>query len=115
MNTAICAGSFIVQGDKFLFGKRTDESHLDALKRELNEELGITPTTYELFTTVELIDEELYAPIQYYIYFVTAWSGTLVNCSGEHSEMRWFLRPDLNEIQLASKKYLALIDAWRDA
>jgi 8-oxo-dGTP pyrophosphatase MutT (NUDIX family) len=89
MNTAICAGSFIVQGDKVLLGKELmkdpgmpeygiflvgihlpGESHLDALKRELNEELGITPTTYELFKTVELIDEELYSPIQYYIYIL---------------------------------------------
>jgi 8-oxo-dGTP diphosphatase len=129
MDTNLCVGAFIVEKDKFLLGKRTnaktwyagvwdifgghalaDESSPEVLKRELNEELGIVPTTYELFRSVEVFEEE--KPIEYHIYIVTTWSGIPTNCCKEHSEIKWFSVNELREIQLASEKYLDLVDEW---
>lgn len=131
MEVRACAGSFIVNDDKFLFGHRSDlgqwyagvwdifgghampgENSLETLYRELNEELGILPTACELFRIADVSEDDNSEPIKYFIYFVTGWSGTPGNCSEEHSEIRWFDREELNNVQLASQKYLALIDEW---
>ena len=131
MNKQVCVGSLIVKEDKFLFGKRAatkswypgvwdiigghampDESPFETLLRELDEELGIVPTNYELIATVDVFEKELSLAVEYYIYIVNTWSGTPVNRGGEHSEINWFTRDEMNKIQLASEEYLSLIDAW---
>ncbi len=134
MGEKYCVGSFIVDGHKFLFGKRSEskpwypgvwdvfgghsqpgESVVDTLKRELTEELSILPTVYQLFSTVDVFDERESGTMRYYIYFVTSWIGIPKNCSDEHSEIKWFSRDELHHTTLASPKYPELLDAWNNS
>ena len=129
----ICAGGFLVKSNQFLFGLRSKDSkiypsvwdifggHLEnsespekTLKREFKEELGITPTQFELFGIFKEPDGEKYGMAHYHIYFVTKWHGLQPgNCSKEHSEIRWFTRKELETMDLASKEYLGMIDTWQ--
>jgi len=121
----------MVREDKFLFGKRNDskswyagvwdifggfantgENPFQTLKRELYEELGISPEKYELFAAVDLFDKDTDSKIIYYVYFVTDWAGQPEIRDPEHSEIKWFSRAELDSLQLASAEYLQLIDTW---
>ena len=105
-----CVAAFIIKDKKILLGKRSAErkfypdfwdvfgGHLnagetreEALRRELNEELGIVPTRWKFLLTVQELDEEKYGRIKYHIYLVTAFDGEPQNLQPEeHSFIRWF-------------------------
>ena len=105
-----CATAFIVKDKKVLLGKRSAErefypdiwdafgGHLkpgetceEALRRELNEELGIVPIRWEFLLTVQEPNEYKYGQIKYHIYLVTAFGGEPYNLQPEeHSVIRWF-------------------------
>lgn len=126
------SGGFLVKSNQFLLGKRSDtnatypgvwdmfgghvepeEEPAEALKREFTEELGINPTCFDLFDTIEYNDIR-YGKALVYVYFITKWEGGKPSiCNQEHSEIKWFSRSELEAIPLAAHEYLNIIDAWQ--
>jgi 8-oxo-dGTP diphosphatase len=117
--------ALIVQGDRILLGLRAparvfypnvwdvfgghiepDEQPTQALVRELQEELNITPTQWiKLETISELVPEHSHDLIVYF-YCVTAWMGTPVNRQlEEHSAIQWFSYPEAIKLDLAHPAY----------
>jgi 8-oxo-dGTP diphosphatase len=79
-----------------------------ALKRELNEEIGVTPETYRSVGLVEDPHEIDKGGATYHMFLVTRWSGGEPALKDdEHVELRWFTPK-----QAASLEDLAL-DAYR--
>jgi len=126
-----CAGGILVREGTFLFGKRSaaaswyrevwdvfgghaerGETLSDALVREFGEELGIVPTRYQQTAVFNYYEGGVQKKVQYHHFFVTEWAGEIRNAGAEHTEMRWFNRPELNSLLLAAKEYLPLIDTW---
>jgi 8-oxo-dGTP diphosphatase len=101
-----CVGAFLVRGGRVLLGRRTadrellagawdvlgghveaGESELDALTRELDEEVGVRPTRLRRLETIEGAQP---APWRLHLYVVTAWQGEPHNRqTDEHDELRW--------------------------
>jgi len=62
-----------------------------AMIREVQEEIGVTPTTFDLIAVVREREPERHGDMLHHIYAVRAWSGGAPqNVSDEHSELRWF-------------------------
>lgn len=126
------SGGFLVKSKRFLLGKRSDnkaiypgvwdmfgghiepeEKPVEALKREFTEELGINPICFDLFDCIEHYNIR-HGKALVYIYFITQWEGGKPAIRNqEHSEIKWFYRPELDLIPLASYEYLNIIDAWQ--
>ena len=67
------------------------ESLEAALIREVREEIGVTPTAFNLIATVRERQPERYGDALHHIYAVTQWGGGAPqNTSDEHSELKWF-------------------------
>ena len=67
------------------------EQPLDALSRELQEEIGVTPAQSFLLESFDDPDLRQDGVNLFHLYIVTAWSGTPRNQQPhEHSEIRWF-------------------------
>jgi len=67
------------------------ESLDDALIREAQEEVGVTPTRFRLVATVKERQPELYGDALHHVYAVTRWQGGRpANVCDEHTELRWF-------------------------
>jgi 8-oxo-dGTP pyrophosphatase MutT (NUDIX family) len=67
------------------------ESLDEALIREIQEEVGVTPTLFRLIATVRERQPEIYGDALHHIYAVTAWQGgEPANVCDEHSELKWF-------------------------
>ena len=130
MRKIVCAGGFLMDGNKFLFGKRNkkkkwapgvwdivggkslkNEHPLYTLQRETFEEIAVNVLNAELITTLELNDNQKNI-FTYHIYMITAFTGKPVNCSNEHSKIKWFTPEELNTKSLALPEYLTLIDDW---
>lgn len=92
------------------------EEHDQTLFRELQEELGITPTKW---TFVETLHEPLPASsgqLTVHLYLVTAWNGTLVNRQlDEHSEIGWFSLAEAIQLDLADPNYPTLFARYLEA
>lgn len=121
--------ALIVQSRKILLGRRASarrfypdvwdlfgghvepgERHEQTLVRELQEELGITPTTWTFLETLTLnapaTDGNPDDPWTVHIYRVTAWTGTPVNRQPEeHSAMSWFSLDEAAGLPLADPIY----------
>ncbi len=126
------SAAFVVRNRQFLFGKRSessdwyesvwdifgghsehDEDPPDTLKRELQEELGIIPTLYNLYDSIEIADKVSGETMLLHIYFITDWmGGEPKNCSNEHSEIGWFAFEQLFALPLASDEYINIIRLW---
>ena len=115
--------------NKFLFGKRSkkkswapgmwdivgghslkNEDILETLKRETHEETGITVNNAKLITIMNVFDESDKRFFKYYIYIITDWWGKPVNCSKEHTKIRWFTCKELKQKKIALPEYLILAD-----
>ena len=120
-----CVGALIVQHHTLLLGQRSSTrtfypgvwdlfgGHIEpgeqpeqTLIRELQEELGITPTRWmHVETLVESVperDEE----VQYYLYLVLAWGGKPVNQQpDEHTRIAWFSLDGAVQLKLAHPAY----------
>jgi len=69
----------------------TSESLDEALVREAQEEVGVTPTEFRLIATVRERQPELYGDALHHVYAVTKWrGGELANVCDEHTELKWF-------------------------
>ena len=119
----------IVLADRILLGKRTPNreffpnvwdvfgGHIEpgeerdqTLVRELQEELGITPTRWmELETITESVpenDDRAAYELIVYFYCVTSWSGAPVNLQPhEHTTIQWFSYADAIQLDLAHPSY----------
>jgi 8-oxo-dGTP diphosphatase len=121
--------AILVRGDRILLGRRSphrafypdvwdvfgghiepDEQPDQALVRELQEELDITPVQWR---TLEIIKESIperddmsaYDVIGHF-YHVTAWMGTPVNRQpDEHSVIQWFSYAEAVKLDLAHPGY----------
>jgi 8-oxo-dGTP diphosphatase len=131
MGKKVCAGGFLIKKQQFLFGKRANskswapgvwdipggkslknEHPFLTLKRELSEETGIEVLNADLLLSLDISDDEPGGGFKYYIYMVTEYKGKPINSSEEHTELRWFTRKELNDIEMALPVYLVLIDNW---
>ncbi len=129
MKSNVCAGGFLIKKNKLLFGKRSKKKlwapgvwdivgghslkHEDAyetLKRETLEEINIVVNKADLIKVMDVFDESDNSYFKYCIYVITDWSGKPVNCSKEHTKIRWFTKKELENIPLALPEYLPLID-----
>ncbi len=89
------------------------EQHHQTLIRELQEELGITPTQW---TSLETLTLSLPAslnepsdPLTLHLYLVTDWAGIMINRQPEeHSEINWFSLDEATRLQLADQTYPTL-------
>jgi len=79
---------------EFPGGKVNAEESADAaLCRELNEELGVVPTTYMPFAKIEHDYADLSVAINFYV--VSAWRDTPVGREGQ--EIRWVTKEQLKD------------------
>ena len=113
--------ALIIQAGRILLGRRADTrefypnvwdvfgGHMEAgeereqtLVRELQEELGITPTAWKYVETLKDPSVELTA----HLYLVTEWSGVCNNQQPEeHSAIRWFTLTEATQLDLADPSY----------
>jgi 8-oxo-dGTP diphosphatase len=120
--------ALIVQSQKVLLGQRSaarafypgvwdlfgghvesGEHHTQTLVRELQEELGITPTQWEYLETISLPPEGKSDPVTVHLYLVTAWAGTPTNRQpDEHSAIGWFSESQVAGLSLAHPAYPSL-------
>ncbi len=133
MQPQVCAGGFLVKKNRFLFGKRSKdkswaprmwdivggrslkhEHPLLTMSRETFEEIGVTVLNAELLSSVNIPDDSKAGSFDYHIYMITDYKGKPVNCSDEHTKIKWFTRKELDKISIALPQYLVLIDEWLD-
>ena len=96
------------------------EQREQTLVRELEEELGITPTRW---TFLETLSQSLPTPpnepseqLTAHLYLVTAWTGTPVNRQPEeHSTIGWFSLAQATQLQLADPSYPMLFARYLDS
>jgi len=118
-------GALIIQSHKILLGQRSatrafypdvwdmfgghvepGEHHEQTLMRELQEELGITPTEWKYLETLRLSLPESHEEMIVHLYLVTAWRGIPFNHQPEeHSVIHWFALPEANQLPLADPSY----------
>lgn len=126
------AGGVIVYGRRVLLGRRAATrsfypdvwdifgGHLEpgegpeqALVRELEEELGIVPTSWSPLPTQSVLVHDPagagQASLTLFLFCVTAWSGTPSNRQPhEHSAIGWFTLTQAAELELADPAYLPI-------
>jgi 8-oxo-dGTP diphosphatase len=122
--------ALIIQSQRILLGQRSStrkyypnvwdvfgghvepgEGHEQTLVRELQEELGITPTAWTYLETLNEPSDQL----TLHLYLVTAWTGTPVNRQPEeHSAIDWFSLAQATQILLAHRTYPKLFARYLD-
>ncbi len=122
----VCVGAILLRDGAILLGKRAStrpfypnvwdvigghmqaqEQPIDTLRRELQEEIGVTPTRMCLLESLHGPELETYGMSHYHLYVVTAWTGTPRNLQPhEHAEIRWFALPEAAHLDLAHPYYL---------
>src|SRR5215207_586529 len=126
--------ALIVRSGKILLGRRSAErvfypdvwdlfgGHVEpgeeceqALVRELEEELGITPAgwTFLETLTIDLPSADSSPPdlLVVHLYLVTDWTGTPVNMQHEeHSTIGWFSAEEAVRLELADAMYPILFE-----
>jgi 8-oxo-dGTP diphosphatase len=128
--------ALIVESRKILLGQRSPErlfypdvwdmfgGHMEpgegreqTLVRELEEELGITPTQWTFLETMTLdlpaAADEPAEQLIVHLYLVTSWTGTPVNRQPEeHSTIGWFSVEEANRLALADAMYPGLFEKY---
>lgn len=81
------------------------EQHEQTLIRELQEELGITPTQWSYLEEI-FFPNDPSDPVTVYLYLVTDWTGTPTNRQlEEHSSIEWFSLEQAAGLPLAHPDY----------
>ena len=96
-----------------LFGGHIEpgEQQDETLIRELEEELGITPTQWTYVETLHVPEDQLTV----HLYLVTVWRGEPVNRQpDEHSAIHWFTPTETTQIPLADQSYPRLFARYLD-
>lgn len=135
MNHEVVA-ALIIQSHKILLGLRSADrefypnvwdvfgGHMEpgeqqhqTLVRELQEELGITPTQWTYLETIQF--SPISSPGQHsdpwsvHLYIVTAWVGTPTNRQfEEHSAIGWFSLAEAIQIPLADPNYPTIFERY---
>jgi 8-oxo-dGTP diphosphatase len=128
MRHEVVAG-LIIQTNRILLGKRSPtraaypnvwdvfgghveagEDHSHTLIRELQEELGITPSQWTYIQTLSIVtsedQDEPSVLLHVHLNLVTAWSGTPVNRQPhEHTMIKWFSLAQAVQLNLAHSLY----------
>jgi 8-oxo-dGTP diphosphatase len=74
-------------GGRVEAGENPDE----ALVREVQEEVGVTPTQFRLIATIRERQPNIHGDALHHIYAVTRWrGGEPANACDEHTELKWF-------------------------
>lgn len=83
------------------------ESSEAALIRELQEEIGITPTGFSHFETIKTTETDGVTPALWHLFTVTEWTGGEPAIGNdEHSEIDWFTFGEAQSLTpLASEVY----------
>jgi 8-oxo-dGTP pyrophosphatase MutT (NUDIX family) len=82
------------------------EAPVDALVRELTEELGILIRRPAAPPLARLHPLEHKPDFELAIWVVTAWTGSVTNCAPmEHDELRWFGADEWSGLSLALSEY----------
>jgi len=89
------------------------EQHHQTLVRELQEELGITPTQWTYLETIQPLlpspHNEPSDQIMLHLYLVTDWEGIPANHQPEeHSSIGWFSLTQATQLELADPSYPTL-------
>lgn len=83
------------------------ENLVDALARELQEELGIITRLSQESAWLTLTDDDF----QLHIYLVDDWIGELSNLApDEHDEMRWTRAGEAVDLDLADSSYVQILE-----
>ena len=87
------------------------------LVRELQEELGITPTQWTFLETFRLSlaphDNGRSDELTVHLYLVTGWTGTPANRQPEeHSAIGWFSLEEAGQLDLADPGYATLFSRY---
>jgi 8-oxo-dGTP diphosphatase len=78
------------------------ETQLEALSRELYEELGVTPIQLSPQPIISLVGDDF----DLTVWECVMWSGEVANREPrEHDEICWFTRADLAELVMADPTY----------
>ena len=124
-----CAGGLLVRGDELLLARRSaqrsfcpdvwdvigghcegDEGPGDALVREVEEEIGVTPRTFEEVAVLTEPHPAEHGEARYHIFLVTAWGGGEPRLLGsEHSVLRWVGLKEALALPLAHPGYGELL------
>jgi 8-oxo-dGTP diphosphatase len=93
------------------------EAPLDALVRELSEELGVLISRLAASPLARLYPLVHEPGIELAIWVVTDWAGQVTNCApNEHDELRWFRADEWPAVSLAHHEYRAVLPlAWAAA
>lgn len=84
-----------------------NEQHEQTLIRELQEELGITPTQWNYLETISPSEAKEESDLLIlHLYLVTDWTGTPTNRQlDEHSTIGWFSLAQATQLSLAHSMY----------
>lgn len=86
------------------------ESLIEALARELLEEIAISPTEFAPLPAMQLSDD-FEGPTILHLFRVTGWVGQPRIANDEHSEIRWFKPDEAAMLQnLAAGEYRHLFE-----
>jgi mutator protein MutT len=93
------------------------ESPAEALVRELQEEIGITPTVFAPAGRIDTFETDGATPAVWWLFRVTAWTGgEPVIANDEHTEIRWIDLAQAQHLQpLASDLYREVFARLRAA
>jgi len=125
----VCAGAFLVQNGSVLLGLRSagatfypgvwdaigghvepSETPIDALRRELAEEIQVVPTEVSHIATLTDPSPTVNGKATYHIFVVTQWHGIGPAMQGsEHSEIRWVPITEAVNLNLALPVYAELL------
>jgi 8-oxo-dGTP pyrophosphatase MutT (NUDIX family) len=83
-----------------------EESPREALSRELREELGIDVGLPDAASPEIFIEDG----VEFHLWVVWEWDGQIRNAAEEeHDDIGWFTRPEVDQMTLASERYLDLL------
>ena len=93
-----------------------NETLVDALTRELREEIGVAPTEFELLQEIADPNCSRSDPAAYYLYVVSDWVGGEPQLIGdEHTELQWCTPRDASKLErLALVEYRTVFDRLID-
>ena len=125
----VCAGAFLFRNGRILLGLRSQnrsaypgvwdaigghaepsESIREALIRELNEEIRVTPIDFVELAVLPDLQPNINGVSAYHIFLVTHWEGAgPIVVGDEHSEIRWFRISEAVNLDLAHPAYVGLL------
>jgi 8-oxo-dGTP diphosphatase len=88
-----------------------EETPADTLRRELDEEIGVTVSAFEEIAILPEPAPLVHGDARYHIFVVTAWSGEPRLHNAEHAELRWLSLDQAVALPLAHPAYPELFHA----